>query len=732
MKKFFLQHWHYLLVIPPLFIFVFSIWDRNFYIGGDVMIPLNPLNNIWKIFLWNNGIESFQYAYFFWFAFYYLFSLIGFSAFIIQKILLVLLLIIGFTFTYLSYKEFFRNTKYSDDKLAFLAAVIFTFNPIYFLLVNAYLPLCGFPVCFYFLIKFLQKGKILYAVLFSILLNVFFFIDLPQPKLLIVFGVACLFLALLYQQMRAVSFKNISIRLIIIFSLGILLNLWIFISIFHSLFFGVAATFAKNLVTYGGNADFKTATVLYTSRFFNYNIVRCYPHLKHFLTRPVFILWTFTQWIILVSGIFFVAKDRKGQKIIYTLLIMILFFIFIAKGANPPFGQLYRYAIIHFPLARIFRTTSSVITGAVVFYAFLFSISTYHLSGLFKKKKAIVYIIIVLNITIFYPLYFGHKFYNQLNSAPNQKGYAIPDEYYEIGKLLDNIKEDSKVLSIPLGGGYVKKNWPYFGPDILSWITRKPLIYKSVVGYGLSVKNKKDIQIIPENYKTYSLYNVGYLLLQKDTVSEYSYKYKDINPGALLIRNDYFDLYKISDEYFLPHIYSSHAPTIIAGDIEALVPMTETKIIFKKINPTKYLVKVEGAKTPFRLVFSESFHKQWRLYSQQTTDHRPQIFNDIVADYPKLKVKEAKHLMKFTPKDIKYLFRKPLDAQHQLVNGYANGWYIEPKKLGLGEDFTLVIYFWPQTLFYLGLGISGLTLLCCLIYLAYRCFPFSVKRRGRG
>jgi hypothetical protein len=252
------------------------------------MVPLNPLNNIQRIFLWDNGIESFQYAYFFWLAFYYLFSLIGISAFITQKILLVLLLIIGFTFTYLSYKELFRDTKYSDAKLAFLAAVIFTFNPIYFLLVNAYLPLYGFPVCFYLLIKFLQKGKILYAILFSILLNFFFFTDLPQPKLLIVFGIACLFLALLYRQMRTISFKDISIRLIIIFSLSILLNLWVLIPLLHSMFFGIGATFSRNLVTYGGDADFKTAAVLYIARFFNYSIIKYYPHLKHFLIGYIF------------------------------------------------------------------------------------------------------------------------------------------------------------------------------------------------------------------------------------------------------------------------------------------------------------------------------------------------------------------------------------------------------------------------------------------------------------
>ncbi len=141
----------------------------------------------------------------------------------------------------------------------------------------------------------------------------------------------------------------------------------------------------------------------------------------------------------------------------------------------------------------------------------------------------------------------------------------------------------------------------------------------------------------------------------------------------------------------------------------------EPEIIFKKINPTKYLVKVKGAEEPFWLVFSESFHEQWRIYHLPDIEYKLQ--DNIVAEYPKWGVKESEHLMKFTPQDIKFLFKKPLGAQHHLVNGYANGWYVEPNKLGLPEDFTLIIYFWPQSLFYLGLGISGITLIGCIFYL---------------
>jgi len=147
-----------------------------------------------------------------------------------------------------------------------------------------------------------------------------------------------------------------------------------------------------------------------------------------------------------------------------------------------------------------------------------------------------------------------------------------------------------------------------------------------------------------------------------------------------------------------------------------------------RINPTKYIIRVKDASEPFWLVFSESFHNQWKIYELESnkvesiklgvkSDKVKYQFGEIIAEHKDLETKKARYLMNFTPQDIKYLWGKPLDVKHQLINGYANGWYIEPGKLKLGEDFTLGIYFLPQSLFYLGLGISGLTLLAYIFHL---------------
>lgn len=144
----------------------------------------------------------------------------------------------------------------------------------------------------------------------------------------------------------------------------------------------------------------------------------------------------------------------------------------------------------------------------------------------------------------------------------------------------------------------------------------------------------------------------------------------------------------------------------------------QPEIIFQKISPVKYSVSVKNARDPFWLIFSESFHEKWMIYREETASGVRGSLNDdtdIVAEYPGLNVKEAKSLMEFSISDWKFLFKKPLNILHRRVNGYANGWYINPSKLGLGEDFNLLIFFVPQSFYCLGGGISIGTLMLLLL-----------------
>ncbi|MFZ5366158.1 MAG: hypothetical protein ACOZBZ_02595 [Patescibacteria group bacterium] len=154
------------------------------------------------------------------------------------------------------------------------------------------------------------------------------------------------------------------------------------------------------------------------------------------------------------------------------------------------------------------------------------------------------------------------------------------------------------------------------------------------------------------------------------------------------------------------------------------------KITFFKINPTKYRVKVERAKEPYTLVFSESFHKRWRAYIADRKNADTD-YGQTVASYFDGEIKEGTHRNIFLDRHTFETWgKKPIaEDRHYLVNGYANSWYITPEDSGGKEDYELVVEFQPQKLFYVGLGFSLATLLVCLGYLGYNSAVRILKKR---
>ncbi|MFA5993857.1 MAG: carbohydrate binding domain-containing protein [Parcubacteria group bacterium] len=145
-----------------------------------------------------------------------------------------------------------------------------------------------------------------------------------------------------------------------------------------------------------------------------------------------------------------------------------------------------------------------------------------------------------------------------------------------------------------------------------------------------------------------------------------------------------------------------------------LVSEPETKLVepraitFDLVNPTKKRVHIQGATTPFYLAMSESFHPQWQL---QLNNGK---VNGLLASWAPC----------VRPDKVGEQF-------HYKLNDFLNGWYVEPEKLCQNNntaciknadgsyDIEMTLEFFPQRWFYLGLLISGTTLLVCLAYLLY-------------
>jgi len=204
---------------------------------------------------------------------------------------------------------------------------------------------------------------------------------------------------------------------------------------------------------------------------------------------------------------------------------------------------------------------------------------------------------------------------------------------------------------------------------------------------------------------------------------------------------DYFNQIELEGgEYgFKVYVGSSPLDAINSGDIvlsaeDLAEPIKTPQLEYKQINPTKYLVNVQGATESFPLIFSESFHAGWKVYVEPalagsgsgkfvSENNQGTIQNDNII----------------TDKFYDLLFRKPvLNDKHFLINGFANSWWMDltglekqgkiSKNTDGTYDFAVYIEFLPQQFFYIGLLISSITLLGCLGYLVYDWKKNRLKR----
>lgn len=129
-------------------------------------------------------------------------------------------------------------------------------------------------------------------------------------------------------------------------------------------------------------------------------------------------------------------------------------------------------------------------------------------------------------------------------------------------------------------------------------------------------------------------------------------------------------------------------------------------VIFQRVNPAKYLVSIDKAQKPFWLVFGESYNSNWKIYEAKSSEALAKR-SEIIATYESLGVSERRHGYDFNLKDVSFLNKKPVNFEHHKVNGFANGYYIDPALIDKNQQqLHLTLFFWPQALFYFGLIVS--------------------------
>ena len=176
--------------------------------------------------------------------------------------------------------------------------------------------------------------------------------------------------------------------------------------------------------------------------------------------------------------------------------------------------------------------------------------------------------------------------------------------------------------------------------------------------------------------------------------------------------------------------------------METILP----EISFQRINPTKYKIKVVGAKNPYQLIFLETYHSDWKLYpvvesngNEKLSDSVWQKFGElgktttslflkekvsevIGAEYFEGEIKEyTPRLIFMEPSTFETWGAKPIpEERHSKINGFANNWLVLPADTNEKENYEMIMEFNLQKIFYFSAIVTVTTFLILLVIIAVR------------
>ncbi len=629
---------------------------------------------------------------------------LGLPGFIIQAITLWFILVSAGVGVCFIVKEFFPKL---PNKYIILSALFYWFNPLSLVNIwNRFLLDYVFsfgllPVVLLFFIKGLKRRNYLWSFVLVMVLPLYSFtftyLAFDIMLWIVLFITTILFL-LVYRDIHVrlfyIKFFFLTLLLFLLTNLwwiGQVFSLMIYKNIYSSVLnydikgnLGTLDALSKKMGNLSDIFRFSTAS------FLNENSL---PWVRTFSSFPFKIAQYLTFFAILYS----IAKNIKNRSV---LILGGLFFvsIFLGKGTNPPFGEIYQFIFTNVSYFQVFRNPFEKFAPTLALSAsLLIGFSIFSLNRQLPKKiKKIIYIISSGFLVVWgYPFYTGLVFTTPEPPANDyQIGYKVevPEYYGQTDDWLKNKGSNFRFIGFPLGDEGITYNWKkgYSGVELSSALFATPgILHKTAVPYFQDlVPHIQESLLTSDNFlKLANLLNAKFFLVRHDI--NYTFrkmenpividdnlakreKNNEIKKVATFGKLTIWENLKWQDVTFYP------ASKAVAGtknqqmedllridvkkgevlidekDAPVLDSANISSISYKKINPSKYVVHVKNS-SPFILVFSELFNDAWQAGLQ----------NNVF--------------------------------KHMRVNFYANGWVID--KIG---EFEITIEYLPQRLLEFG------------------------------
>ncbi|MCB9336313.1 MAG: hypothetical protein H6586_09195 [Flavobacteriales bacterium] len=393
-------------------------------------------------------------------------------------------------------------------------------------------------------------------------------------------------------------------------------------------------------------------------------------NLSGYLDRNMY-YYVFANWILIffiasiflfcISVIIILLNRNQLDKRYYFWTSLILGLFLIAKCANPPFGKFTLWLYDNFVLMKAFRSPQHLMFLPAFILPIILSFNIRFLTNQYPKNKNIITILFFLIVFLWIS---GWWYTGDLGHSVLMKQKKDHIDLYGLSpgftKAIKKNQVNSlyhRILFLPS----VKS--PYYLPNEYQNHSQGEIAeYLYLKNPTLTIESNPFVSSLDEffcskskshfNYTNYiSLFNLRYIYFRKDIVPAHTSCYTNgdwdwdiVKAGRKIdelygsdniFREEYGSFYLYKD--FVPLIHTSNNLLINNTTLEEMVSLPTYKIgsimvsendyknikccdysspiiEYKKINPTKYRVRIHGVRGAFPLLLSEKFSPKWKIY----------------------------------------------------------------------------------------------------------------------
>lgn len=689
----------------PRAILTFGDWG---YWPKEAMAQMSMASGVWLSF-WQHGQVDVQLGFTVFTSVWAVLAKIGFSYSAVTWLTFLLPISIG---GFLS--PYYLATRITSNRFIGFCVALFYGSITYFLIrQTGHLPIAFVfafaPLALNLLLIAIEKNRPKHWVTLAVFVSLLACYELRVTFIVVL--VMALFMAVYCLPKIQFYWKNIAVFGILFVGLNVF---WILPTILGGLQADVAAVANRGLF---GSFLFDLPHAITIS---DASWTGSYPEIN-FIKQPVMLTSWIVPFLALLSPLI-VKKSRRLLAILFLLIAIIG--ILLTKQSSPPWPSLYLWLYERAPGFNLFREASKFYLLTAIGYSGLLALG---MEGVLARLRGRSKRIFMVFATV---LFLALAAYNTKPLITGEIGTmfkprTISNDYVVFEKYINKQDGFFRTLWVPR---YSKWGALSIEHPVVSLAGANATSWSRYIGKDIAADQSK-----PQNVVAILKRNDAQAILASNSIKYVIIPIKDVQND-----DNFFISYGNSRQYFIDEFKElKYLKQVDIGTKDLLVykneqyvsRMQSRSLTFKQIKPTKYLVSIKGIKSLTVLRFNEAYHVGWKLYGDHNLELRGQKI-----EHPLSTTTEVLDDYRFMQgEDINYLWREPVFSQkHKETESGLNEWVLDvstiKKTLPRNSyrinrdgsiDVDLVVYFKPQSYFYLGLIISVLTLLSCIGYLIW-------------